>query len=416
MKNESEAIIFIKHKKIEIVVLFYLLAILITGLSMQPFDELLQGLIKIFTSTGVLITDYFVVGGIGPALVNAAGVGLIGYIILVLNKVSFRGMAIAAIFTMVGFALLGKNMWSILPIIAGVFIYSKLTGREFVNSIYPALFGTALAPFVTLVAFDFGWGILGGTIIGILIGIVILPVASHVLSFHEGYNLYNIGFTSGFVGLIFINILRGYGFNSESAMIWGTEFDSYLRTFLIILLSSMIVLGIVLGKHRLKDYLEILKYPGILVTDFTNIAGFGNTLINMGIVGFIGVLYIQLVGGNFNGPTIGGIFTMVGFAAFGKHPFNVSPIMLGVWLGTLFSNHEANMGGPMLSALFGTALAPIAGQFGPLAGILAGFIHLSVASNIGIVHGGLNLYNNGFAAGFVAALFVALNKGFKKNS
>lgn len=416
MKNESEAIIFIKHKKIEIVVLFYLLAILITGLSMQPFDELLQGLIKIFTSTGVLITDYFVVGGIGPALVNAAGVGLIGYIILVLNKVSFRGMAIAAIFTMVGFALLGKNMWSILPIIAGVFIYSKLTGREFVNSIYPALFGTALAPFVTLVAFDFGWGILGGTIIGILIGIVILPVASHVLSFHEGYNLYNIGFTSGFVGLIFINILRGYGFNSESAMIWGTEFDSYLRTFLIILLSSMIVLGIVLGKHRLKDYLEILKYPGILVTDFTNIAGFGNTLINMGIVGFIGVLYIQLVGGNFNGPTIGGIFTMVGFAAFGKHPFNVSPIMLGVWLGTLFSNYEANMGGPMLSALFGTALAPIAGQFGPLAGILAGFIHLSVASNIGIVHGGLNLYNNGFAAGFVAALFVALNKGFKKNS
>ncbi len=416
MKNESEAIIFIKHKKIEIVVLFYLLAILITGLSMQPFDELLQGLIKIFTSTGVLITDYFVVGGIGPALVNAAGVGLIGYIILVLNKVSFRGMAIAAIFTMVGFALLGKNMWSILPIIAGVFIYSKLTGREFVNSIYPALFGTALAPFVTLVAFDFGWGILGGTIIGILIGIVILPVASHVLSFHEGYNLYNIGFTSGFVGLIFINILRGYGFNSESAMIWGTEFDSYLRTFLIILLSSMIVLGIVLGKHRLKDYLEILKYPGILVTDFTNIAGFGNTLINMGIVGFIGVLYIQLVGGNFNGPTIGGIFTMVGFAAFGKHPFNVSPIMLGVWLGTLFSNYEANMGGPMLSALFGTALAPIAGQFGPLAGILAGFIHLSVASNIGIVHGGLNLYNNGFAAGFVAAFFVALNKGFKKNS
>ena len=416
MKNESEAIIFIKHKKIEIVVLFYLLAILITGLSMQPFDELLQGLIKIFTSTGVLITDYFVVGGIGPALVNAAGVGLIGYIILVLNKVSFRGMAIAAIFTMVGFALLGKNMWSILPIIAGVFIYSKLTGREFVNSIYPALFGTALAPFVTLVAFDFGWGILGGTIIGILLGIVISPVASHVLSFHEGYNLYNIGFTSGFVGLIFINILRGYGFNSESAMIWGTEFDSYLRTFLIILLSSMIVLGIVLGKHRLKDYLEILKYPGILVTDFTNIAGFGNTLINMGIVGFIGVLYIQLVGGNFNGPTIGGIFTMVGFAAFGKHPFNVSPIMLGVWLGTLFSNYEANMGGPMLSALFGTALAPIAGQFGPLAGILAGFIHLSVASNIGIVHGGLNLYNNGFAAGFVVVFFVALNKGFKKNS
>ena len=68
----------------------------------------------------------------------------------------------------------------------------------------------------------------------------------------------------------------------------------------------------------------------------------------------------------------------------------------------------------MLAALFGTCLAPITGKFGPLAGLLAGFIHLQIVSVTGQIHGGMNLYNNGFAAGFVAMLFVAIIEGFKK--
>lgn len=415
MKNYSGISDFFKKKEIEMVILLYILAILILGLSMQPLDELFLGLKKIFLSSGILVTDYIEIGGMGPTLVNAGIVALIGYLILLLNKVSFRGMAIAVIFTMMGFAFMGKNIWSILPIIVGVFIYSKATGREFVTNIYPALFGTALAPLVTEAAFGFGWGILGGIIIGILAGIVISPLASHVLSFHEGYNLYNVGFTAGFVGLVFINVIRGYGFDTESLLIWASEYDAYLRTFAIIIFSSMIVIGIIIGKNKIRDYYEILKHSGTLITDFVNIAGFGNTLINMGLVGLIGVIYIQLVGGNFNGPTISGLFTMAGFAAFGKHPFNIIPIMAGVWLGSFFSIYQANAPGTLLAALFGTTLAPIAGQFGPIIGILAGMVHLYIASTIGITHGGLNLYNNGFAAGFVAAFFVAISKGVRKD-
>ena len=62
----------------------------------------------------------------------------------------------------------------------------------------------------------------------------------------------------------------------------------------------------------------------------------------------------------------------------------------------------------LLAALFGTSLAPVAGSFGWLAGILTGFIHLSVVMNVGYLHGGINLYNNGFSAGFVAAVLVPL--------
>lgn len=415
MKSYSSFTEFFHKKDIEIIVLLYILAVLIIGLTMQPFDELIIGLKKIFVAPGTLVTDYMVVGGMGPAFVNAGIVALIGHLILVLNKVSFRGLAIASIFTMMGFAFMGKNIWSVLPIIFGVFVYSKATGREFVSNIYPALFGTALAPLVTTAAFGFGWGILGGIIVGILVGIVIAPVASHVLTFHEGYNLYNVGFTAGFVGLVFLNILRGFGYDTETSISWATEFDGYLRIFSIIIFTSMIIIGLAIAGKKAKEYKKILKYPGTIITDFVSIAGFGNTLINMGLVGLIGVVYIELVGGNYNGPTISGLFTMIGFAAFGKHPFNIVPIMAGVWIGSFISIYEVNAPGTILAALFGTTLAPIAGQFGPFIGVLAGIVHLYIVSIIGSIHGGLNLYNNGFAAGFVAAFFVAIMKGIKKD-
>ena len=58
--------------------------------------------------------------------------------------------------------------------------------------------------------------------------------------------------------------------------------------------------------------------------------------------------------------------------------------------------------------MFGTTLAPIAGRFGWHWGIVAGFLHSSAARSVGSVHGGLNLYNNGFAAGIVAAVLAAV--------
>lgn len=153
MIKQSRFYVLLQEKTIEIVVLFYILLFLIVGLSMQPIDELVKGLVNIFTASGILISDYMVIGGVGPALVNASIVGLIGYTLLLYNRVAFRGSSIAVIFTMMGFALMGKTAWSILPIIFGVYIYSKLTKREFVTNIYPALYGTALAPLVTHASF-----------------------------------------------------------------------------------------------------------------------------------------------------------------------------------------------------------------------------------------------------------------------
>ena len=149
-----------------------------------------------------------------------------------------------------------------------------------------------------------------------------------------------------------------------------------------------------------------MRTSGQSPTDFIALAGLGPTLANMGLTGAIGMAYVLAVGGELNGPVIGAIFTIVGFAAFGKHPRNIVPIMAGVFLGSLAKPWSADDPSILLAALFGTTLAPIAGRFGWHWGVVAGFIHSSAAQTVGPLHAGLNLYNNGFAAGIVASVLV----------
>ncbi|GMA08327.1 hypothetical protein GCM10025886_14780 [Tetragenococcus halophilus subsp. flandriensis] len=406
---------FIRKQKVQLLILLYILVFIFYGLLMQPFDELSAGLMRIFTASGILITDYVEIGGLGASFVNAGLVGLIGYIILIINKVELSGVSIATLFTMIGFALMGKTIWSILPVILGVFVYSKLTKREFITNIYPALFGTALAPIVTHASFEFELGVLGGVIAGFVAGLVIAPIANHSLSFHEGYNLYNVGFSAGLIGLVLMNVFRAFDHDTESLLMWGSAFDSQLRIFSIGLFVSMVLVG-ALCSDNLKDYRKVLKEPGNTITDFVDIVGFGNTLINMGFVGLIGVAFVELLGTTYNGPVLSGLLTMVGFAGFGKHPLNITPIMIGVVFASFLSIYEINAPGTVLAGLFGTTLAPIAGQFGALIGVMAGMLHLYIVSTIGEIHGGMNLYNNGFSGGLVASLVVAVMKGIGKNN
>ncbi|MDF5361646.1 DUF1576 domain-containing protein, partial [Vibrio parahaemolyticus] len=70
--------------------------------------------------------------------------------------------------------------------------------------------------------------------------------------------------------------------------------------------------------------------------------------------------------------------------------------------------------GSVLTVLFSTTLAPIAGEFGVLFGLLAGGLHASLVSNLSYLHAGLNLYNNGFSGGFVAAFLVPIITSFRK--
>ena len=161
-----------------------------------------------------------------------------------------------------------------------------------------------------------------------------------------------------------------------------------------------------MGKEVFAAYGRILKTTGISGTDYLKSEGGPATTFNMGLCGLFATLFVAAVGGDLNGPTIGGIFTIVGFCSTGKHLRNIAPIMFGVVLGGFTKHWHVNQPSPLLALLFSTTLAPVAGEFGWIVGILAGFLHSSVALNVGIVYGGMNLYNNGFAGGIVAIFMV----------
>lgn len=82
----------------------------------------------------------------------------------------------------------------------------------------------------------------------------------------------------------------------------------------------------------------MLSTSGRAPSDYLRVYGIWPVLVSMGVNGLLATGYIMLIGGDLNGPTLGGILTIMGFSAYGKHARNIVPVMAGVFLGSLF-NH-----------------------------------------------------------------------------
>ena len=91
----------------------YMLTLIVLGLFIEPSRTIWFGLLDILQNPGLLLSDYLAVGGAGAALTNAGLVGLSGLALVYTNGVLLSGPTIAALFTMAGFGLFGKNAWSI---------------------------------------------------------------------------------------------------------------------------------------------------------------------------------------------------------------------------------------------------------------------------------------------------------------
>ena len=381
--------------------------------------EILIGLDKIIRHPSTLITDYFVVGGAGAALFNGGVVALIFLALLKRYNSKISGLTFAAIFLLIGFSFLGKNILNIWSIISGVYLYTYYHKQKFSSYIYVAIFATAMSPlvseFIMFLSFPLPVKIIIGTLLGAAIGFMIPPLSTHLLRTHQGYNLYNVGFTTGLLLTIIVAILKSIGFNPLPQMIWGTEFNALLAPFLYILFGSFIILAFIHSRHAFYHYKQLFSYSGRLVTDFLSLEHLSGTLLNMGINGILSTSFVLLVGSHLNGPTVGGIFTIVGFSAFGKHLKNIYPITIGIILNTILNGYSLQTPSVILAALLSTGLAPVAGQYGVVWGIIAGYIHLSVNLHVSHMHGGLNLYSNGFAAGLVAAILIPIIDSFRKD-
>lgn len=388
------------------------ISLMALGFVFQTPSELWGGMKVIMTSSGKLLTDYMALTSIGAAFFNSGLLTLLSVFMVRWQKVSISGPIVAGILTVCGFSLFGKNLFNSIPITLGVMLFAKFERRPFSHFVLISLFGTALGPVVSEVAFGMEFnplvGILLGYSVGIIIGWILPPLSGHFLSFHKGFSLYNIGFTSGIIGMFVTSIIRMFGGDIKSVSILSSGHNVSMSIVVFGLCLLLFGLGFYYNGKSIKGYSMLLKHSGKLVTDFFLLEGFGKTLMNMALQGAIATCYVLLVGGQLNGPIIGGILTIIGFSAFGKHPRNSIPIFIGVYLASLLNIYQPDSTNALLAALFGTTLAPISGYYGSVYGIVAGFMHMALVMNVGYLHGGMNLYNNGFSGGFTAALLVPI--------
>ncbi len=400
-----------KAKNLTLMLVFAILTVFIYFVIIDKANIII-GLKNIVTSPSTLITDFLVIGGLGATFLNAFSLFIFNFILVKSFKVKISGLVLAAFFTVFGFSFFGKNIFNVLPIYLGGIMYAKFEHLDFKTVLPTIMFTSALAPFISAMAFSSGSfeeAYLLAMILGIIIGFIATPLAQKMVSFHEGFNLYNLGFTGGLLGAVITSILKAYDFNIEPQKLISTKYHLVLLITCSMVFLVMILVGFYINKNSFSGYKELLKCDG-LKSDFVEKYGYGLSFINMGINGFISIAFILLVGETLSGPLLAGILTIVGFSAFGKHPLNITPILFGVWLAGVTTGVDKFV--LVLSALFGTAMAPISGVYGPIWGIAAGWLHMSVVRNIGVVHGGLNLYNNGFSAGIVAGVLLPIIRIF----
>ena len=183
---------------------------ILVGFFLQSPGEILQGIFTIIREPDFLITDYFIIGGVGAAFVNAGILTLVSIGIVYGLGMDFDGHTITSACLMFGFSLFGKNLLNIWAIMLGVFLYARYHRTSVSRYIYIGYYGTSLSPIITQVMqmwelpipVRMGLCILTGTVIGF----VLPPLCTHVHYSHKGYSLYNVGFAGGIIATVIVSM------------------------------------------------------------------------------------------------------------------------------------------------------------------------------------------------------------------
>ena len=406
-------------KTLNAFVTIVLVGMLLTGI-IEGGIQAIQGFLQLQVTPARLVSDFVAIAGVGSTLLNVSAVGFLAYVFLAINRLRLSGASLAALFTMMGFAFFGKTLFNCLPIMLGVSLSAFLVRKKPRDYALIAMFGTAMGPFITFIAFELGvksvFSLPISFAIGLGIGLILPPMAIAMLRLHQGYSLYNMGLTAGFLGLFAASIFHAAGADILPLETWGTTHSPILVAllpFVLLVALFCIVMEdpkniLALFRHSYLDFRKILGMSGRLPSDFSDFVSVKGAFLNMIVLGLLFWIFLLVIKAPFNGPVLGGLFTILGFSFFGKHLKNVLPIVLGIVVAIFVFDKDLYAPGPLLAILFGTSLAPISGEFGPLLGFVAGFLHLVIVDRTCAWHGGMALYNNGFAAGLTATLIVSI--------
>ncbi|MCL2226154.1 MAG: DUF1576 domain-containing protein [Oscillospiraceae bacterium] len=425
--SENKRVLYKEYK------IFLLISFLfvIMAFTFDRASDIFSGLGRILTHRGLLITDFMYVGGLGAAILNSALACFYGVAVLYFMRAKPTGAAIMCLWMTAGWTFWGATVLSILPLTCGVWLYSRYKKTPFSDYVVAALLCHAIAPIVSLFYFSnpifyhtgielpIAVNIAKGVFVGLFVGFFLPIILAAMVRMHDGFTLYNMGVAGGMIAMLISAVFSGFGVVIPTESMWYTERQFEIAIFLFVTFAALILAGLISGRGSKTPHLESMKnlvaQSGHAPNDFYSL--FGSTAyINMGLLGVIGTAWSLIFGFALNAGTFACIFSMVAFGSLGKHIKNVIPILIGATICAFINSVDLTAPSNALAILFATCLAPIAGKYGFFWGMVTGFLHVLIVTHIGPVTNGMNLYNNGFASGFVALILVPIIVALKRKA
>ena len=397
-----------------------------------------SGFAQILMSPAQLTKDYFEVGSVSGAFLNVALVGFACTAMAFLPGAAVNGLTIAAYFLTTGFSFWGINFLNMWPFFLGVMLHALARRESFAKYVNLAMFSTALCPLASELLLRYPesgeprgvtlTGVVLMLAVGMLIGFLTPAMAAHSPSVHKGYDLYSAALPGVLLGLFAVAVLyKSLGHAvPEIAATLGESHPAVVWGFCAVFFGLCVLAGWLLNGRSFGGYADLLRDTGHKA-DFAAKYGSGLAIMNVGVYGLMILAYYIFVNAiqgdalaGFNGVTLGIVFCMVCFGGAGAHPGNVWPIMAGyvafsfaatLCLGGVF---PVNAQAIMVGLCFASGLAPIAGNYGWWAGVLAGGMHYFLVTSIPAIHGGFSLYNGGFTSLLIAVILTPQLETFCK--
>lgn len=393
---------------------------------MPDRQQMIPGLLKIFSSPTLSGTSFFNVGGYAATFLNMGLNGLVCTALFCLpgKKEGHSGTLVTILTT--GFGSWGIHIVNMWPTMLGVLLYCAVKKENPGSKSNDFLFTTGLAPFMSelMVRYPnadvvgFSWqGILLAVLVGTVAGFFVPAGLDNSHSVHKDFSLYSAALPVGMTAFM----IQGSLYKAMGVEIPGAVTDlslvspTIVNTFCCILFGCSVLFALLIG-CRPRDYWQLMIDPDQVV-DFADTYNNATFLMNFGLFGLFILGYYNLIGASFNGITFGVIFCMLSTCNAGSHPANVWPIMLGYavashtfqflapFCGAEFTQF-LNAQSIVVGLCYANGLSPVADRYGWFYGMLAAMMHFCMVTTVPVLHGGMCLYNGGFTAALVCILLV----------
>ena len=151
---------------------------------------------------GRTVTDFVMLEGRGNTLMNMAIMGIFCEVFIICIGGDLSGPVIGCILTVFGFSAFGAHLKNYLPVLAGVVLACMFMANDISDPTMQiaALLVVGVAP----IAGEFG------IFQGIMAGIIHIAIVSCTGAFYGGLNLYNNGFSTGWVALFMVPFLESF--------------------------------------------------------------------------------------------------------------------------------------------------------------------------------------------------------------